>query len=277
MQPSRDALLLNYTRICDLDMYNLDAPSSVVARFLQRAEEHKMKPYIVAEVFHPFNIKALLAGDAASASPVVPYDIVEVFYAGDIAGYLECIQQQKIVLGIAMAAISLHISVEAALESGLFGLLGDAPVQLVDFDDEARLRQFYTLFKANALDEEPAVQTLFELFLSSRFRTAVEKWTRQADWIIMANLWYYGRHSERYRDILGADPSSAWTPKLEECFYFSMYEHLLNDDHSWVKQAREKAPKLRPQIMVRYCTRKCYTREQLPDYYGIDLWGNQTI
>ncbi|KAL6695547.1 hypothetical protein J3F84DRAFT_408556 [Trichoderma pleuroticola] len=278
VQPNRDSLLHNYTRICDLVMYgSVDATSSVVVMFLWRAEEHKMQPCIVAEVLHPFNLKALLDGDAASENPRVLYEKIDNLDSGDIAGYAECIQQQKIDLGIAMAAISLHISAEAALDSGLFGLLGDAPIQLVDFDDEARLRQFYTLFKENALDEEPAVQTLFELFLSSRFRTAVETWTTQADWIIVANLWHYGRCSERYRDILGADPSSAWTTELEDCFYFSMNEHLPKDDHPWVKQAREKAPKLRPQIMVRYCTRKCYTEEQFPDHHATNLWWNPTF
>ncbi|KAF3074514.1 hypothetical protein CFAM422_003563 [Trichoderma lentiforme] len=275
VQPSRDALLLNYTRTCDLVMYGtIDAASSVVVMFLWRAEEHKMQPCIVAKILHDFNLKMLLDGAAASENPRIMYEHADSGDSGDIAGYAECIQLQKIVLGIAMGAISLHISAEAALGSGLFGLLGDAPVQLVDFDDEARLRRFYTLFKENALDEEPVVQTLFELFLSSRFRTAVDAWRRQADWIIMANLWHYARESERYDDILGADPSSAWTPQLEECFYFSMLEYLPNEDHPWVKQAREKAPRLRPQIVVRYCTHKCYTGEQLPDHHATNLWWN---
>ncbi|UKZ78341.1 hypothetical protein TrVFT333_006078 [Trichoderma virens FT-333] len=276
LQPDRDVLLLNYTKICDLVMYgHVDRTSSVVLLFLWRAEELQMQPCVVAELLHSFNLKTLLDGDDASDSPRVPQEKLGNPYSDDIASYTECIQEQKMVLDVAMAAVSLHITTEAAMGSGLFGLLGDAPVQLVDFDDEARLRQFYELFKEHSLDYEPAVQTLFELFLSSRFRTAVENWTRQADWVILANLWHYARNSKDYQDILGAHPGSVWTPRLDEdILYFAMDDYLPNDDHPWVKQAKEKAPRLRPQVMVRYCTRKCYTKERLPDYHATNLWWN---
>ncbi|KAL7941007.1 hypothetical protein V8C42DRAFT_199612 [Trichoderma barbatum] len=269
VQPGRDVLLLNYTRMWDLVAYgDTDTSSSVVVMFLWRAEVHSMQPSIVAETLHPFSLKALLDGGDASKAPRVLYEKIDNQEAGDVAGYVECIQQNKIALGIIMVAISLHITKDAAIGSGLFGLLGDAPVQLVDFDDQARLRQFYALFMENTLNEEPVVQMLFDTFLGARFRTAVETWTRQADWIILANLWHYSKNSEYYHDILGTDPDLAWTPQLIGPQLIKMDEHMLNDDHPWVGLAREKAPKLRPQIMLRYCTRKCFTKERLPDHHA---------
>ncbi|RHZ53914.1 uncharacterized protein CDV56_104765 [Aspergillus thermomutatus] len=165
-----------------------------------------------------------------------------------------------------MAAVSLHITREAARRSGLFGLLGDAPVQMVDVDDEARLREFQALFREHAWEKEPAVQTLFEAFTSSRFQTAVEAWKRQAEWTILAYMWQSAR--EENLDILGTYPGSAWVPQLSEQEFIRMSQYLPDEKHPWVKQARQSAPKLGPRIMVRYCTNECYRKERLPKNFG---------
>lgn len=276
VQPGRDVLLLNFTRWrYVVTNGNRDAGFSPVLMFLWRAEDHRMKPCVVAEILHPFRLKAILDGDDASKIPcLLLVNGIENEEATELVDYIECIQMQKIDLGIAMVAVSLHITTEAALGSGLFGLLGDAPVQMVDFDDEDRLKQFHALYNENALDKEPAVRTLFETFLSPRFQTAVETWVRQAEWLILAYMWLRARDDKDCHGILGMDPSSAWAPRLEDPGFISMKKHLPNDDHPWVKQARQKMPKLRPQIMVRCCTHKCYTGERLPDYYEVCCGGS---
>jgi hypothetical protein len=50
-----------------------------------------------------------------------------------------------------MAAVSLHITREEALRSGLFELLGDAPVQMVDVGDVAQ-REFQALSREHTLE-----------------------------------------------------------------------------------------------------------------------------
>jgi hypothetical protein len=161
-----------------------------------------------------------------------------------------------------MAAVSLHIPREAALRSGLFGLLGDAPVQMVDVGDEARLREFQALFREHTSEKEPAMQRLFEVFTSSQFQTAVEALKRQAEWILLA----YMRMDNL--DVLETDPGSAWVPYLTKQGFLRMSEYLPDEEHPWVKQARQSAPKLRPRIMVRYCTNECYIKERLPKNFG---------
>ncbi|KAL7923818.1 hypothetical protein ACQKWADRAFT_29529 [Trichoderma austrokoningii] len=175
-------------------------------------------------------------------------------------------------LNVTMAVVSLHITQEAALRSGLFGLLGDAPVQMVDLDDDGRLGQFYELFKQNPVDGEPEVQILFDTFQTLQFRSAVEMWTRQVEWMIFARMWqraqepYYTRDTETaiYIEQIGTKPSLAWLPELPEKRYIEMDEYLPNTDHPWVKRALRIAPRLRPQIMVRYCTKKCYIKDKHP-------------
>jgi hypothetical protein len=263
VQPRRDVLHLNWTRRRYNVWGNADDPSSPIAMFLWRAEDLGMQPSVVAEIIHPFNLKALLDGADASDSPWLLYHKV---MNKDVADIAYCAESGFGRLDVAMAAVSLHITREAALRSGLFGLLGDAPVQMVDVDDEARLREFQALFREHALGEEPAVQMLFDTFTSSGFRTAVEAWKRQAEWTILAYMWQSAR--DENVDILGTNPGSAWVPHLSEQKFIRMSQYLPDENHPWVKQARQSAPKLCPRIMVRYCTNKCYIKERLPKNFG---------
>jgi hypothetical protein len=233
--------------------------------FLWRAEELGMQPAVVAEIIHPFSLKALLDGtdgaDGVDGSNS-PWLLYHDGRNKDVADIAYCAESQSR-LDITMAAVSLHIPREAALRSGLFGLLGDAPVQIVDVGDETRLREFQALFREHTSEKEPAMQRLFEVFTSSQFQTAVEALKRQAEWILLA----YMRMDNL--DVLETDPGSAWVPYLTKQGFLRMSEYLPDEEHPWVKQARQSAPKLRPRIMVRYCTNECYIKERLPKNFGI--------
>jgi hypothetical protein len=271
VQSRRDVLHLNWTRLRYNVWGNADDPSSPIAMFLWQAEELGMQPSVVAEIIHPFSLKALLDGtdgtdgvdgaDASNSRWLLYHDGRN----NDVADIAYCAESQSR-LDITMVAVSLHIPREAALRSGLFGLLGDAPVQMVDVGDEARLREFQSLFREHALKKEPAVQTLFEAFTSSQFQTAVEAWERQAEWILLAYMWQRARMDNV--DILRTDPGSAWVHYLTEQEFLRMSEHLPKEEHPWVKQARQSTPKLRLRIMVRYCTNECYIKERLPKNFG---------
>ncbi|PKX92398.1 uncharacterized protein P174DRAFT_512991 [Aspergillus novofumigatus IBT 16806] len=136
--PRRDVLHLNWTRRRYVVWENADDPSSLIGMFLWRAEDLGMQPSVVAEIIHPFRLKALLDGVDASDSP-----------NKDVANTAYCAKSQS-ALAVAMAAVSLHIRRKAALRSGLFGLLGDAPVQMVE---------------GHALEKESAVHMLFKAFI----------------------------------------------------------------------------------------------------------------
>jgi hypothetical protein len=106
-----------------------------------------------------------------------------------------------------MAAVSLHISRAVALRSGLFVLLGDAPVQIVDVGDEARLREFQALYREHVLEKEPVVQTLFKTFTGSLFKMAVEIWRKKDEWTILVYMWQSAQ--DRKLDFLRTNPGSA--------------------------------------------------------------------
>ncbi|KUM61872.1 hypothetical protein ACN42_g5226 [Penicillium freii] len=244
VQPHRDVLHLNWTRLTYASWgVPSDAPGWV-DEFLLQAKDLGMQPSIAADLIHFFSLKAVLdcAGDANALGTHNHFQ----FGTSDIAKIRE-----------------------VALKSDLFGLLGDAPVQMADVDDEARLREFQALYREHALEKEPVVQTLFETFTSSLFKTAVEIWKRKAEWTILAYMWQSAR--DRNLDILGTNPGSAWLPQLSEQkeTYIYMDRYLPNEQHPWVKHARQTAPKLRLRIMVRYCANQCYIKERVPKGFAL--------
>ncbi|GAB1201479.1 hypothetical protein APSETT445_000053 [Aspergillus pseudonomiae] len=262
VQPRRDVLHLNWTRMSYDVLGPLTELTSPIGWFLWQAYELGMQPSIVAEIIHYFDLEGLLNGTAddddneiicvQSSRHAGMCDPLGNEDARDMASFAEFAPR----LDVAMVAVSLHITREVALGSGLFGLLGDAPVQMVDVDDEARLRKFQAVFREHALENEPAVQTLFELLTSPRFRAAVEKWKREAEWIFLASLWDYARRGNL--DSLGTNPGSAWIPCLSQPEDIDLHRYSPDENHPWVKEARQSLPKLRPRIMVRYCTNECY-------------------
>lgn len=265
VQPRRDMLHLNWVRRRYNVWGNADDPTSPICMFLWRAEDHRMEPSVVAEIIHPFDLEALLNGGEGAIVSRDPWLFYHNGQNQELSDIAACVDWQRSI-GIAMAAVSLHITEEAALQSGLFGLLGDAPVQMVDFKDDARLREFQALFEQHALDKEPVVQTFFKLFASPEFKTAVESWRQQAEWLILAYMWQRAR--DENIDKLGAKPGLAWVPELVEQKYIHMSQYVPNGEHPWVKEARQSMPELRPRIMVQYCINECYKQGRLPKWFG---------
>ncbi|KAF7624867.1 hypothetical protein AFLA_001746 [Aspergillus flavus NRRL3357] len=112
----------------------------------------------------------------------------------------------------------------------------------------------------------PAVQALFELLTNARFRAAVGTWKSKAEWIILASMWDYAR---RKNGILGTNPGSAWVPYLPEEARprIDLSQYSPNENHPWVKEARQSMPKLRPWIMVRHCANECYKKPPPKSYW----------
>lgn len=73
----------------------------------------------------------------------------------DCVDILKGLQPNNAPLDAVITSISLHISRQDALASGLFGLLGDAPVQTLAYDDAAKLRAFQGFLRhGSLLDKE---------------------------------------------------------------------------------------------------------------------------
>ncbi|KAK2590720.1 hypothetical protein QQS21_011591 [Conoideocrella luteorostrata] len=276
VQPRRDAWLqLNWTRLLYHHMLSDFDDFSPIGTFLWLGKDLGLPHSVVADIILPFSLEVLLDGDDgadASKSPSFEFEWNEEFikhYDTRELAFATLDAERPNSLGTVMAAVSLHITREEALMSGLFGLLGDAPVQVVDFNDTARLREFDALFGEHASGREPTVQRLFETFTSTRFRAAVRSWMRRAEWLIMASMWQQSQ--TQIVEQFGTGPGEVWIPELPKFPdppYTNMDKHLFNEEHPWVKRARQIMPRLRPQIMVRCCHNECYRPERLPEGFG---------
>jgi hypothetical protein len=233
--------------------------------FLYRADELRMERSIVADAIHPFNLHALLDSadnEVVSESPFIKYETWKSVALPDMAWYTLEWSGYQLNIDVVMAAISLHITRESAVRSGLFGLLGDAPIQLIDVGDEIRLREYEGIYREHDPDKEPKVRKIFEVLMSPQFQAAVQTWKREAEWLIFANIWQ-AKTKESDLNSIGLDTASFWEPRLHKRDYVRMSDYSPNASHPWVKQVNEKMPRFRLRIMVHYCIKECYIEGRL--------------
>lgn len=235
---------------------------------------------VVAELIHPFRLHALLDGandSEVSRSPIAKYGRQTDITISDMSHYTFFYPGHQICLDVVMAAVSLHITKESAVRSGLFGLLGDAPIQLIDVADEVQLRKYEAIYREHLTDKKPKVQKVFDVLMSPGFYAAVKAWKRQVEWLMIASLWDYALrevmiHPWRSKmDLELDDIMSVWVPRFHDQEYIRMSEHSPNESHPWVKEAKKRMAILQPRIMVHYCTNECYREGRLREGFN-DYW-----
>ncbi|PKK53317.1 hypothetical protein CI102_3364 [Trichoderma harzianum] len=164
----------------------------------------------------------------------------EYFYPFALEPEKDTFQKWRPYSGVSESAtltfICIHATKEQAADSGLFGILLDAPVQLVDFDDNERLEQFYALFQKGCCnDKRPEVSKLFDSIFAPGFRSHVESWREKVNWLMMANAWR--RANKRFWNSIpiDGDPALIWDPPLLEdqthIYMNSIHDFLLCTDN----------------------------------------------
>ncbi|KAL6864499.1 hypothetical protein J3F83DRAFT_761845 [Trichoderma novae-zelandiae] len=144
----------------------------------------------------------------------------------------------KVSLSATMAFISIHAERTHAVASGLFGLLLDAPVRLVDFDDEQRIRSFHALFETDSSNHKNG-----------------SAWREKVDWLMMATAWLRARMN--WEECISFDGD----PHNEHLVYMAHkgtdYENLFDDENPWVIQAKRELPRVAPKLLFMLCTDHC--------------------
>ncbi|KAB5540307.1 hypothetical protein GE09DRAFT_1136713 [Coniochaeta sp. 2T2.1] len=149
-----------------------------------------------------------------------------------------------VTLLVCVKVVPLHASHRAALDSGLFGRLGDAPVVVIEADkrEEVLPDQAFWQDHGSKPDDAPA-----EFFAEYCRR---ETWAEEAQekllvWALYRD-WYH-----RHRG-LGGDRRTRYAVMPGD-----NTPGELNWEHQWVKRALEDQPKMRPAIMFRLCMMEC--------------------
>jgi hypothetical protein len=204
------------------------------------------------------------------------YFYIEDGYANWINPRLDTIAKRKDYL-VCVEAVVIHASFKAAADSGLFGLLVDAPVQLVDATDVTKIAQFQDLWATN-----PQRDLTPDSFFRDQksFQARLARWCDELRSLWVFNEWY--KAYTRKNGWLGiVKPEEIWLgPRYDE--FGSERDMLLpgclcsdevpkdldydlfspNFDHPFVQQALAVMPRFQPRILFRLCPLDCHIQER---------------
>ena len=248
IQPRRDNLL-HANWIWEVD----DAERVDFARLFAFAEDFGLQPSIMADHVYSYSLHQPFAMEPACVFfPPLERD--------------ECISQVAACLlhrclTLVVCSMSIHVPEEAAMASGLFGLLGDAPVQMVDYDNESLLKEYGNLIRRHVCEND--VVGACERLVAPSFADSVRVWKRAAEWRVLAHTWLRDAMAMEDGELVESldEHRRAWTPALQpETERVSMEIHEPDETHPWIMQARKAMPRIRPQVMFLYCKKSCKRR-----------------
>jgi hypothetical protein len=175
--------------------------------------------------------------------------------------YYDLLEHRKDYL-VTLIIVNLHVRVDQAASSGLFGRLAEERVKLVDPADEETIQKYHHLWSLGPQDDqEPAA--FFKLALSTKLlQDRVKIWGN-----------YVGRQWLRHKwsQVLDEnitnikEPDKVWLEAPGDGDKYDepedpeiMLPEYPNKDHPWVKKTLEGMPQFSPMIMFRLCEDKCY-------------------
>jgi hypothetical protein len=158
---------------------------------------------------------------------------------------------------VSLGVVAVHAPLQPALESGLFGLLGDARVVLVDADDTERMELYRSFWEKHGLpsDIDPHPPVFFNRFC----RQGIKVWVRGNTEDLRFN-WLVHQWSINEERI--ADADEAWIKKPlddwdDEKEPWTWQRYVPNPEHPWMREALEAMPEVHSTLMVRLCTQRC--------------------
>jgi hypothetical protein len=238
--PAIDIVHLNWTEAYEAEFMNASSP---IPFFLWAASKG-IAASITAELVHDFDPPSRFEGSRKD------FDLLE---------------HRKDYL-VTLRRVCLHVDVDQAARSGLFGRLAEERVKLVDPTDKDAIQKYHELWAAGPLeDQEPA--TFFEKALSTEsFQARIKKWSGELEQLWLRRKYFAAQEAD-FANI--EDPEHIWLePRRDENGESLDLQISLagirteiffpNKDHPWVKKAIEEMPRFTPMIMFRLCDRKCY-------------------
>ncbi|KAM3081116.1 hypothetical protein ACMFMG_005072 [Clarireedia jacksonii] len=174
-------------------------------------------------------------------------------------------------LRICLKTISIHAEAEVAVDSGLFGRLGEQRVVLVDAANQDHLCHFAAFWERHGSKADRQTTHFFHNYVrdDSWAREAVEE--LQLDWLVhrwenkdrdlsalnnssgAAQNQHYQHHSDAWIRRPGdhnEDLERPWAMKLKQLW-------IPDIQNAWVRYELDSIPELQPTIMFRLCTQRC--------------------
>ncbi|KAG7287634.1 hypothetical protein NEMBOFW57_007147 [Staphylotrichum longicolle] len=168
---------------------------------------------------------------------------------------------------VVLAMVEIHISAEEAAQAGVFGLLGEEPIQLVDPRDAGTIAKFRDVWRrhqsGSPSDEELDVAEFFSTAVDTtdEWCARVQRWRGYLD-----KVWLRGKCSELQVPL--ATYQEIWPDSMVEDEEEG-YAHIphgwlcrwdrreLNREHPWVQTQLALMPRFEPAVMFRHCLGFC--------------------
>lgn len=164
---------------------------------------------------------------------------------------------------VTLKTVVIHMTSGQAIQSGLFGKLGEEKVKLVDALDTKTINQFKKTLQCLHEGDIGENKFLDEPNLVTSWPKQVKNWIEDIE-----RLWIWHELHRAYREHNEIElPEELWLPKSESSelsigLSATMKERVLNlranKSHSWVKQVLALMPVLHPVIMFRHCAENCH-------------------
>ncbi len=229
-------------------------------------------PFFLPGPPNPFPCFQWLANQAAAAS--VSADLLHPFdseftsptIAPEDVKYLCPHNIYYVVLTI----VEIHMPAYEATHAGVFGRLGEEPIQLVDPRDTARVARFRDIWRRNRLpSEEPDVAEFFSRAVDSAeaYCARVERWRQELEKVwIWCKCRELGVPDETLTEIW-PDPNRPegapfiwpfpFPPLASRSLRVDWARPVLNKEHPWVHAQLAVMPCFKPALMFRHCNRMC--------------------
>ncbi|KAK3937512.1 hypothetical protein QBC46DRAFT_411070 [Diplogelasinospora grovesii] len=159
---------------------------------------------------------------------------------------------------VCLRIVSIHAPLQPAVESGLFGLLGEERVTLVDAADTERKEQYRAFWEKHGRRPDLNPYRFFD------------KWCQQNEWAQekvegLELMWLLSRWFKVKSSVPSAatvwkkQPSDSddetWPARLEFMEPMEIMKYWTpNRKHPWVRDTHTSLPKIRPTVMFRLCT-----------------------
>ncbi|KAK4441950.1 hypothetical protein QBC34DRAFT_500007 [Podospora aff. communis PSN243] len=173
--------------------------------------------------------------------------------------------------------LAVHVRLDAATASGLFGVGGDERVRLVDVDDVREIERYERLWREHGDEADVDAEKFFQRMKG--VREDVERWRRDVVKVYVWHRWMREKEMDGDCEMLEADKvwlghnrwgddgmedaSSPDSPGQDVHWERRQWEidiesRELNDGNEWVWKTKSSMPWFYPKIMFRLCGKECY-------------------
>ncbi len=230
------------------------------------------RPVYLPATPNPFPYFQWLSSQAAAASVSA-----ELFHPFDSASVRSTIDSKDLkyfsphkLYYVALTIVEIHMTYYEAAYAGVFGRLGEEPIQLVDPRDTATVARFRDVWRRHRLpSEEPHAAELFSCAVDSagEYCARVEQWRQELEkawtWCKCREL---GIRGETLSEVW-PDPNRPAGPPFTFPFHFPVLapppfrvdwaRRILNREHPWVQAQLALMPRFEPALMFRHCVWMC--------------------